>query len=265
MATQRNKYSLYERSVQSPAENDAFFATVFKELRGRAAVSLREDFCGSFLQALTWVRRGPSRTAIAVDLDLEPLAYGRRRLARSSRSQRRRLRVLRQNVLKVTRPRVDLTVALNYSFYVFKRWSELLAYCRSSRRSLNRDGLLLLEMVGGPGFIEKLMETRRIRGRGSSWFTVVWDQKSFDPISREGLYAIHFKFPDGPRMRDAFTYDWRVWTIPEVRTALELSGFGRTLVYWEQNDDRGRGTEVYTVQERADNDYAWTCYVVGLV
>jgi hypothetical protein len=263
-AQRRDKYRLYELSVQSPRENAEFIAATFQELRGRKPAGLREDFCGSFLQAFEWVRRDPDHWALALDLDLEPLIQGRRRqLSRLGPSARRRLKVLQRNVLEVTRPRADLAIALNYSFYALKRWRELVRYCRSSHRSLAPDGMILLELAGGPGFIEKLKETRKVQN-GRSWFTVIWDQKSFDPISREGRYAIHFKFPDRSSLRNAFTYDWRVWTVPEVRTALELAGFRHTQVYWEETDAQGRGTEVYKPRERADNDWAWTCYVLGL-
>jgi SAM-dependent methyltransferase len=261
----RNKYMLYQQSVQSPKENADFLAATFQELRGRPAHAVREDFCGSFLQASEWVRRDPANTAIAIDLDPEVLAYGsKHQLTRLERAARKRLSVRRQNVLAVTRPAVDLAFAFNYSFYALKRWDRLEAYCRACHRSLKRDGILLLEMVGGPGFIEKLKETRKVRPGGRGWFIVVWHQKSFDPIAREGQYAIHFKFPDGSWMKDAFTYDWRVWTVPEVRTALELAGFAKSVVYWEQTDRRGRGTEEYKIRESAENDWAWTCYVVGL-
>ena len=49
-------YELYELSVQNVAEECSFVDYLFKELRGRKAHGLREDFCGTASAACEWVR-----------------------------------------------------------------------------------------------------------------------------------------------------------------------------------------------------------------
>ena len=51
----------------------------FKTLRGRQAISLREDFCGTANTSCEWVRRRSKNIAVAIDLDQEVLDWGRTR------------------------------------------------------------------------------------------------------------------------------------------------------------------------------------------
>src|SRR5690606_26776150 len=114
--------------------------------------------------------------------------------------QRRRVRIKRENVKSVTRPGSDIVAACNFSFFIFLRWRELVEYFTAVRKSLAKDGVFILEVAGGPGFIEESKERRRFRKpNGDPWFTYVWHQKKYDPISAEGLYAIHFELPGGGR------------------------------------------------------------------
>ena len=60
-----------------------------------------------------------------------------------------------------------------------------------------------------------------------------------DPITHDSIFYIHFKFSDGSKMKRAFEYHWRYWSIPEVREVLSDVGFGRTDVYWDIAEDEG--------------------------
>jgi hypothetical protein len=121
-------------------------------------------------------------------------------------------------------------------------------------------------MAGGPGMIERTRESKTVRpGRrkNSAKVTYTWDQKSFNPITRDAQYAIHFKIPGKAPLKNAFTYDWRLWTIPEVRDALEEAGYSRSVVFWE-TEHKGEGTGEYVQTEEGDNAYSWIAYVVGI-
>ena len=70
------RFDMYERSVQSPHEDVSFMVNKFRELRGREALSLREDFCGTALVCAVFVSQGdPRRTAIGVDLCQDELDF----------------------------------------------------------------------------------------------------------------------------------------------------------------------------------------------
>jgi hypothetical protein len=260
-----NKYAFYERAVQTPQPHVEQFVNIYREINGKYARKLREDFCGTFLISCEWVKRNRANQAMSLDLDPEPLAYGKKtHLTRLKPDQKKRLSVLRQNVLSATTPTSDLIVACNFSFFIFKKRDLLRQYFRACRRSLTKNGLLILEMAGGPGMIEPIKEKTPIYGREKKLFTYIWHQKSYDPISHDARYSIHFQLPSGETKKDVFSYDWRLWTIAEVREILIEAGFKDTVVYWESSH-RGRGTGEYAQTQEADNAYAWIAYVVGII
>jgi hypothetical protein len=111
--------------------------------------------------------------------------------------------------------------------------------------------------------IEPVKESKRFSRGGKHWFTYTWEQRSFDPISHDAHYAIHFKLANGRRIQNAFEYDWRLWTIPEVRRALQEAGFPESRVFWEEADEDGYGSDVYSEVKKGDNAHSWISYVVG--
>jgi len=230
---------------------------------------MREDFCGTGRLSCQWVTTHDENTAVGYDLDPEPLAYGKKNhLAALTPQQRKRVQLLRKNVLSVSPEKFELVVAGNFSFFIFKKRADLVAYFTKVRQSLVKGGLLVLEMAGGPGMIAKMRERRRIEveaepHRGKK-FIYYWHQREFDPITHDALYSIHFKLPSGKMMEHAFVYDWRLWTIPEVRDALQEAGFSESAVYWEREDRQGNGTGEYQRQANGDNSFAWIAQVVGI-
>jgi len=262
-----DKYQFYQLAVQSPETHVDWLLTAWSDVRrgAREPVLLREDFCGTFAISCEWVRRGPSRRSLGLDLDPEPLAWGRRNnLGRVSRDQKKRVDIRKANVLTRTNPGADLIYAGNFSFFIFHERRELLNYFKIARSSLSSLGLLVLEMAGGPGMIAPVRERKTVKSDRTRKFQYIWHQKSFDPIQSRGRYAIHFKDGDGRELRDAFTYDWRLWNIREVRDLLAEAGFRSSVVYWERSE-RGAGTGEYVRMEEGDNAYSWIAYVVGVV
>ena len=112
-------------------------------------------------------------------------------------------------MISVTRPQVDIVLAGNFSFYIFKDRALLKRYFECVRRSLKSGGLFIMEMGGGPGMISKMKEWKHVSLPRKKKFTYVWDQISFDPITHDVRYAIHFSV--GKRkIQNAFEYDWRL-------------------------------------------------------
>ena len=254
-----NKYDYYTRSVQSPDVDCAFLAKLYKQLRGRPATALREDFCGTFANCCEWVRRNRANSAIGVDLDGEPLAYGRENhLTKLNGEQQRRLELIQGSVLTVRPKPVDIVMALNFSFYIFKSRVMLRQYFKNALRGLKSDGLFVVDCFGGGSTMESNIETSRLRG-----FQYQWEQMNFNPISHEAKFEIHFK-RKGERIRKGvFKYDWRMWTIPEVREAMLEAGFVRAHCYWEGTTRSGDGDGNFKRREVGEECDAWIAYVVG--
>jgi len=161
---------LYQEAVQSPEADIGMIDRHFRKLAGRSAQSFREDFCGTALLSCEWVRLGPERRAIGVDLDAATLRWGRRHnLSQLADDERARIELVQANVLDISRPKVDIVGAFNFSYWVFKTRPQMLAYIRSARRTLNRGGMLIIDVWGGSESQSLHTDRKRVRG-----FTYVW-------------------------------------------------------------------------------------------
>ncbi|MEM7410694.1 MAG: class I SAM-dependent methyltransferase [Myxococcota bacterium] len=261
LAQRADKYVYYQRSVQEPEVDVAFLDRTFKKTRGRPARSMREDFAGTSAFSCAWVARHRENTAFAIDLDPEPLDWGRgNNVAALTPDQQSRVKLIEGDVRTVGHEPVDVTVAYNFSYFLFDTRPELVRYFEAARATLKSDGLLFLDVYGGGQAMEALVEETEFDD-----FIYVWEQKSFDPISHRGENRIHFKFPDGSEMRRAFSYDWRIWTIPELRELLAEAGFSDAHVYWEGTDRKtGEGNDVFSRRERAEGDPAWVAHIIAV-
>lgn len=260
LASRADKYDLYIRSVQSADVEVAFFDRVFRKHYQRNPLVLREDFCGTALVCYEWVKSHRDRTAVGVDLDPEPLEWGRRKLLpQLSAKAAKRLSLIEGDV-RTTRAKADIISAQNFSYFCFETRPELRDYFAHARRHLGTEGLLVLDALGG----SEVMEDDREEETSFGGFKYVWNQIDFDPISHHCKYAIHFRFKDGSELKNAFRYEWRLWTLPELRELLLEAGFSGADVYWEGTDRKtGEGNGVYRKRERGDADPAWVVYLVG--
>jgi len=255
-------YELYQQSVQDPPTEVAFFHRVYRKVFGRAPRALREDFCGTFAICCDWVRRGAGRRAIGVDLDPEPLAWGREHnLARLAPELHERVRIVQTDARAVLEEKVDVVAAENFSWFIFKERADVLAYFRSAYHNLDREGVFVLDLMGGADAFREAHEQERDCGG----FTYVWDHHRFDPITHHTTCYIHFRFEDGSARERAFRYDWRLWTLPETRAILAEAGFDRTHVYWEDTDRKtNEGTGTFRERRHAEADPSWVAYVVAV-
>ncbi len=266
MAETADKYVLYQRSVQNAEAEIELLAQFYKEAFGEEAVSLREDFGGTHAVCCEWVKTG-GRLATAIDLDPEPIAWGQEHNQRDlTEEQKSRLTVIEGDVRTNEGTPADIVGAMNFSYFIFKSRQELLKYFKAAYENLNENGVFCCDIFGGYETFEDDREEQTVHSADEDNipFTYCWDQDSFNPINHNYLFKIHFRFPDGTALEDAFTYDWRMWSIPEVRELMIEAGFTETKVYWEGEDEDGDGNGVFTVTEVGDSDPGWVAYVVGV-
>ena len=252
MKAQIDKYELYERSVQDPQGTALMLRDDFRKLRGRAAHRLREDFAGTATLAAAWVRRNRANSAVAVDLDPVPLAWGRTRHLVGIED---RVTLVEGNVLDPHGKEYDLIVAFNYSWLVLRTRAELRKYLARVRESLAPDGIFELDLYGGIGGTQEGEETTKFRG-----WTYVWHQKTFDPTTHETHCAIHWKLGDGRTLRNSFTYHWRLWTLPEIFDLFAEVGL-ETLEIQAEDDSPVEGH--YRKVKRVPNWEQWNVKVLA--
>ena len=94
-------------------------------------------------------------------------------------------------------------------------------------------------------------------------FTYIWQQEHFNPVDNGLRCSIHFAFSDGSRIERAFHYDWRLWTLPEIRELLLECGFSRVTTYWQGFDDEGESDGEFKPVTVADADAGWICYLAA--
>ncbi len=252
-----DRHVLYEKSVQDPEFEVKLLEKLARRYRTQVR-ALREDFCGTALLCAHWVRSGKERTATGIDLDPEVLSWGRTHNLEPLGSAQSRVTLLEQDVTAPVKKRHDAVVALNFSYWIFKTRAELRAYFARVRKGLDSQGFFLLDAYGGWESQEPMFEPRKIR----EGFTYVWDQDAFDPITNEMLTHIHFEFRDGTKLNRAFSYDWRFWSLPELRELLLEAGFAHVDVLWDDTDDDEDPD--YRPRRHATNQPGWIAYLIAL-
>ena len=261
LAETADRHVLYEKSVQNVSSEYKFVSNTFRKLRGRRPRHVREDFCGTANMCCEWVRRSKDNTAVGVDIDPEVLAWGREHnLSRLKPDARLRISLIQEDVFRVkTDKPVDVVLAMNFSYQLFMTREKLGGYFRKAREALGKDGILFMDAYGGYDAPREIKEKTKHKG-----FKYIWEQASYNPIDGKMRCHIHFGFPDGSKMKKAFSYEWRLWGLPELRELLDEAGFSRVTVYWEETDPKtGEGSGVYSPATVGDADPGWVAFLVA--
>ena len=256
-----DKYVLYQRAVQSAEEDVDFLFQTFKSIRGREPRHLREDFCGTCLLSANWVGLGDDFTVESYDIDPEPLQWGMENNLRPLGDAMQRVNQFQEDARTPSRCAPDVRCAQNFSYWVFKTRAEMLAYFRGVYEDLADGGIFVVDLHGGPESIQEMEEETEMEDES---FTYVWDQDSINPITGEAKLHIHFRFPDGSEMTDAFTYDWRLWGLPELKEIFLDAGFSSADCYWEGTDEDGEsGNGEFTLSTEGEACLSYVAYLVG--
>ena len=257
-AERADRHVLYQKAVQDTGFEFEFVDATFKRLRGRTAHSLREDFCGTAAMCCEWVRQRRDNRAIGVDLDSDVLLWGREHnLAALKPAELRRVTLIEGNVLTVEPEPVDLLLAMNFSYQCFKDRATLRRYFERARAGLVDDGVLIMDAFGGYDAYREMTERTDHKK-----FTYIWDQHRYDPVTGDMTCHIHFAFPDGSKLKKAFTYEWRLWSLPELQELLYEAGFRRVTVYWQGTEEgTNEGNGVFEPAEHGEADPAWICFI----
>ena len=195
-----------------------------------------------------------------MDIDNEPIEYGKENEESQLKGeQKERLSIVQENVLEGSLPKTDIAVAMNFSYFIFKKRSVLKRYFEKVYESLNNGGLFMVDNFGGPSCAEA--NEHETISEGYSYF---WDQDSFEPITNEAQFYIHFKRKGEPKREKVFSYDWRLWSIAEIKDLFEEVGFKESKVFWEQSDDEGDGNGEFKEVKVGEECESYVAYVVGV-
>ncbi len=254
-ARSADPHRLYECSVQQPAILIGFIEDFWRHVFGRQAappLKLREDFCGTAYLSSMWAASDEKRSAVGVDLDPKVLKWATENNLKWIDDAARRVKLIAEDVMQAKTGKADVSVSLNFSHFIYFTRKELLAYLKKCHAKLGERGLLVLDAFGGPGSIVPGLDKRKF-----PQFTYEWEQESFDPVTHEIHCHIHFRFPGGTNLRRAFSYHWRLWSLPELRELLLEAGFAAVGVYFESPTG-------FISEPGGDGYDAWVAYLAAV-
>jgi len=252
---------MYEESVQNPEFEMRFFRKVYKKIFGEFPYMIREDFCGTALNSFYWVGLEPYNKALAVDIQRDSFDWGVAKYEKEnvSSGSLNRVAFLQKSVLEDDTYKSQIRIALNFSYFIFKDRKTLKKYFQIAYNSLPKHGLFIMDHFGGSECYEADTEKRHEDG-----FLYFWEQGDLNPVNNNCKFAIHFK-PDGQRkIKNAFEYDWRLWSIPELTDILYEVGFNEVKIFFETDKTDKKGYSKYKETSEWEPMGCHLSYIVGV-
>ncbi len=220
-----DKHDLYELCVQSPKD----LVPLLRAVHGSNPVTLGEDFSGTAALSHLWVERDGAK-AIAVDFDEEAL---------HKRGEHERIAKYQCDVHEIGEP-CDVLFVGNFSIGYLHTRSELVAYLTHVKSRLNPGGVFICDTYGGDTAYTLGGVHRAHAMPGGKLCRYTWEQHEADPTTGMVTNLIHFRVERAGviefELDDAFVYQWRLWSIPELRDAMSDAGFDQTQVYTKLAD-----------------------------
>ncbi|MFG0327997.1 MAG: methyltransferase domain-containing protein [Phycisphaerales bacterium JB037] len=264
-----DRFDCYEACVQSPGALVPFLLG----LHGGQPTRLGEDFCGSAALSAAWVASADARTAIGIDLDAPTIDHARARAARRLTSdQLARLDLRVGDVRTAPDDPRDLIFVGNFSIGEIHTRPELLGYLRSVRARLAPGGVFISDTYGGESAFVAGHVHRHHSARdpelGSVRIRYTWEQRSANPLTARVVNALHFRVERGgeilDELPDAFVYDWRLWSVPELDDLLREAGFASVEVHAKLPDPTAEQIErPRPVTDPAELDDSFIVCVLG--
>lgn len=253
LARSADPHVLYERSVQCTESAIETIDLIYKATAGKTPLRLREDFCGTAKLCADWVESDAKRVALGVDIDRPTLDWAAaHNIKPLSDAARGRVSLTQADVLDCADKGFDVVAAFNFSYWIFKERQTLKSYFKRAKECIKKGGVFILDVYGGPDS-QFVMEEEADHGD----YTYVWDQEYVDPVNNHIVCHIHFRFPDGSALDKAFSYDWRLWSMPELRDILYEAGFKKVETWWDCEDD------VIRRREETENLISWVAYLAA--
>ncbi len=259
-AAEADKHWLYQNSVQGVDFELDFIESTFKSIRNRPARRMKEDFSGTALSSVEWVKKHPDNFADAVDFDESVIDWGKINNANDlTDDEYQRLRFYVQDVREVINKQYDIIQAFNFSYWMFQTRFDLLQYFKQCKESLAEDGILFLDAFGGHEAHNVQEEKRECEG-----FYYIWDQARYNSLTQDMQCYIHFEFKDGSRIDKAFSYRWRVWGAKELQEVLAEAGFKKSTFYVQTLDEEtGEALDEYKATTNTEEYDSWIAFLVA--
>jgi SAM-dependent methyltransferase len=259
-----DKYFHYVNSVQSADHDAELLWYIFKKsCKGPlpAKIILQEDFCGTAALCYEWAKLGPKHQATGIDLDAQALIWGADNHTTDLEPEViSKVNMIHGDVMLDHKINPQIICALNFSYFFIKRRNELIKYFKACKESLAKDGILILDSFGGPDYLLPHIDKRQNQEQR---FTYWWEIEMFDAISHQIKCHIHYQRKGEAQRKRVFSYDWRLWSIPEITDVLKEAGFS-SIQYWAEGIDKdGSGDGKFTQIATEFDCRTWMTYIIA--
>lgn len=250
-----DKYDLYTLCVQDPPR----YVRFLRAIHGGKPNVLRDDFAGPGAIALAWARSDSARRAVAVDADPVPL--------RKAKHPRVKVDVVDVRKTKTT---ADIVTSLNFGVCELHTRRQLMVYLKNARKTLKAGGVIVCDLYGGATAMKRgAWKQERVSPSGQR-VVYTWEQVEAEPTTGMVRNNIHFALlnargKETEQFERAFEYNWRLWTIAELREAMLEAGFESVDVYDRIGSavDGDGNMFVEPVEVDQPLDKSWVVYVAG--
>jgi hypothetical protein len=251
-STSYDKHDLYELCVQSPKD----LVPLLRAIHGDHPSVLGEDFSGTAALSHLWIQRDGC-TAIATDFDKEAL---------NKRGDHERITKHERDVLEADDP-CDVLFVGNFSIGYLHTRDELVEYLKHAKSRLeNSGGVFICDTYGGDTAYTLGGVHRAHPMPEGKLCRYTWEQHEADPTTGMVTNLIHFRVERAGviefELDDAFVYQWRLWSIPELRDAMDDAGFNETLVYTKLADALDDDGNAYVLPVEDGQDELEESYIV---
>ncbi len=267
MPKRPHRLRLYQQAVQHPQAEVAFALKAYAHHRGKIPppTLLREDFAGSAAVAAAWVAFDADHQAMAIESHAPTVRWAGRHTLPALGRRADDLHLLHADVLAARGPKVDITLALNFSCFIYHTRDDLRAYFRHARRCLRDRGLLIIDAYGGPGAMRAGTQWRTVQPPDAEPFEYGWEQRGYDAVTQKVDCRIHFRFVNGDARPNAFRYDWRLWSLTELRELMLEAGFAGVHIWCDRFDlAAGLADGQFRPRKSIPAREDFVAYVVGL-
>ncbi|XVF05192.1 hypothetical protein REPUB_Repub05bG0150600 [Reevesia pubescens] len=237
-----SKFLLYQQSVQSPKGDISYLQKFFlMYVGGRLPLHLQEDFCGTALFRISLFHGNVLKSHEAKlvsfmpqelirNIQLEESDNNSKIAAIDPNMHEGSTSLSNEESIKAESkiPAQDIVCAFNYSCCCLHKHTELVLYFKHVLEALSRKGgIFVMNLYGGMSSEQSLRLQKRFPN-----FRYTWEQAEFDIIERKTRISLQFHLQKKQkRLRHAFSYSWRLWSLPEINDCLEEAGF-RSVLFW---------------------------------
>lgn len=235
-----NKHVLYQTTVQEPKKELEFFRKIYRNIYSRVPISIREDFCGTGFISCEWVKMNFENTSIGIDIDDDPLEWGRKNNIMNLSGGDDRVKLYNHNVLEEwnSKQKFDMILSLNYSHFLLNKRIEFLTYLKNVRKNIEK-GFLVLDFFGGSKIYFD-SSLKRHFGQEKDDHSYEFKSKKLDLLNNFAYCSINFKL--GKRkLNNLYNFKFRVYSIPEMVDCLTDAGFSKFRIfikeYFDEDED----------------------------